>query len=191
MAEVDYDTLEFKDQSDFRAWLANNAGKVPGIWLKIYKKDSGVASITYAQALDEALCYGRIDGQKKSYDELSFLQKFTPRRPKSMWSKRNIEHVERLTKAGLMTKAGLQEVEKAKADGRWAAAYDSPSKMDVPQFFLELLRQHPKAEAFYKELNKVNTYAIAWRLQPAKTETTRLKRAKKLIAILNAGQKLH
>lgn len=188
---MEYEIIEFADQAAFRAWLADNAGKMPGIWLKINKKDSRIPSINYAQALDEALCYGWIDGQKKSYDEQAFLQKFTPRRPRSMWSKRNIENVERLTKAGLMTEAGLKEVEKAKADGRWAAAYDAPSSMQVPEFFLELLRQRPKAEAFYKELNRANTYAIAWRLQTAKTEATRLKRAEKLIAMLDAGQKLH
>lgn len=188
---MDYEIVEVADQAAFRAWLADNATKVPGIWLKIYKKDSGVASITYAHALDEALCYGWIDGQKKTYDELSFLQKFTPRRASSMWSKRNIDNVERLTKSGLMTEAGLREVAAAKADGRWEQAYDKPSDMQVPKFFLDMLAQHPKAEAFYKELNRANTYAIAWRLQTAKTEATRLKRAEKLIAMLDAGQKLH
>lgn len=188
---MNYEIVEFVDQAAFRAWLANNAGSVPGIWLKIYKKGSGIASITYAQALDEALCFGWIDGQKKGYDELSFLQKFTPRRAGSMWSKKNIENIERLVKAGLMTEAGLQEVHNAKADGRWAAAYDKPSEMQVPEFFLEMLQQHPKANAFYKELNRANTYAIAWRLQTAKTEETRIKRAEKLIAMLEAGQKLH
>ncbi len=188
---MDYEIVEFADQAAFRAWLAKNAKNVPGIWLRIYKKDSGVATITYAQALDEALCYGWIDGQKKGYDELSFLQKFTPRRPRSMWSKRNIDNVQRLTAAGLMTEAGLQEVRNAQADGRWAAAYDKPSEMQVPKFFLDMLQQHPKAQAFYKELNKANTYAIAWRLQTAKTEAARQKRAEKLIAMLDAGQKLH
>lgn len=188
---MDYKIVEFKDQAAFRNWLSKNSKNVSGIWLRIYKKDSGVATVTYSQAVDEALCFGWIDGQKKSYDELSFLQKFTPRRPKSMWSKRNIEYVARLTSAGLMTDAGLQEVHNAQADGRWASAYDKSSEMNVPKFFLDMLRQHPKAQAFYKELNRANTYAIAWRLQTAKTETTRLKRAEKLIAMLDAGQKLH
>lgn len=188
---MDYGVVEFSNQADFRAWLAKNASHVPGIWLKIYKKGSGIASITYAQALDEALCFGWIDGQVKKFDELAYLQKFTPRRPKSMWSKRNIEHVKRLTDAGLMTEAGLIEVEKAKADGRWAAAYDRPSEMQIPQFFLDLLKQHPKAEAMFAELNKTNTYAIAWRLQTAKTDATRNARAEKIIAMLNTGQKLH
>lgn len=188
---MDYEIVEFRDQAAFRAWLAKNAGKSPGIWMKFYKKGSGVTSINYAQALDEALCFGWIDGQVKKYDELAYLQKFTPRRPRSMWSKRNIENVERVTKAGKMTKAGLAEVEAAKADGRWAQAYDSASNMEAPGFFLEMLRQNPKAEAFYKTLNRANTYAIAWRLQTAKSEETRVRRAEKLIAMLEAGQKLH
>lgn len=187
---MDYEIVEFSDQAAFRAWLAGNAKSSAGVWLKIYKKGSGVTSVTYDQALDEALCYGWIDGQKKAYDQHAFLQKFTPRRPKSMWSKRNIENVERLTSAGLMTEAGLQEVKQAQTDGRWAAAYDKPSEMEVSEFFLELLQKYPKAQAFYNELNKANTYAVAWRLQTAKTEATRLKRAKKLIAMLDAGQKL-
>jgi uncharacterized protein YdeI (YjbR/CyaY-like superfamily) len=189
--KVDYKIVEFVDQAVFRVWLAKNGKDVPGIWLRIYKKDSEVATVTYAQAVDEALCYGWIDGQKKSYDELSFLQKFTPRRARSMWSKTNIANVERLTSAGLMTDAGLQQVHSAQADGRWAAAYDKPSEMQVPKFFLDMLKQHPKALAFYKELNKANIYAITWRLQTAKTEATRQKRAEKLIAMLEAGRKLH
>jgi len=188
---MDYDIAEFKDQAGFRDWLAKNAGNKQGLWLKFYKKDSGVTSINYAQALDEALCFGWIDGQVKKYDELAYLQKFTPRRAKSMWSQRNIENVERLSKTGLMTEAGLKEVEAAKADGRFAAAYDKPSEMQVPKFFLEMLKQNPKAAEFYKTLNKANTYAIAWRLQTAKTEETRQKRAEKLIAMLESGQKLH
>jgi uncharacterized protein YdeI (YjbR/CyaY-like superfamily) len=188
---VDYEVVEFANRAAFRTWLARNGSKINGVWLKFYKKGSNVPTITYAQALDEALCYGWIDGQAKKFDELAYLQKFTPRRVRSMWSKRNIENVERLTKAGLMTEAGLEEVEKAKADGRWAAAYDHPSEMQVPQFFLDLLQQHPKAEAFFKELNKANTYAIAWRLQTAKTEATSQRRAEKIIAMLDSGQKLH
>jgi uncharacterized protein YdeI (YjbR/CyaY-like superfamily) len=188
---MDYEIVEFANQAAFRAWLGKNGSKVPGIWLKFYKKDSGVATITHAQALDEALCYGWIDGQAKKFDELAYLQKFTPRRARSMWSKRNIENVERLNEAGLMTEVGLKEVEKAQTDGRWAAAYDRPSEMQIPQFFLDLLKQHPKAEAFFKELNKANTYAIAWRLQTAKTDATRSARAEKIIAMLNSGQKLH
>jgi len=188
---TEYQIIEFSDQATFRKWLTENAGNTDGIWLKIYKKASGVTSITYDQALDEALCFGWIDGQKKGYDELAFLQKFTPRRPKSMWSRRNITHIKRLTDAGLMTEAGLQEVKNAQADGRWSQAYDKPSEMQVPQFFLDELHKHPEAEKFFQTLNKTNTYAIAWRLQTAKTEATRLRRAEKLLAMLQAGEKLY
>lgn len=188
---MDYEIVEFHDQSSFRAWLAAHGKDTKGIWLRIYKKASNIDSITYAEALDEALCYGWIDGQKKSYDELSFLQKFTPRRPKSMWSKRNIEHIARLTEQGFMMPAGILEVERAKEDGRWAAAYDAASEMVIPSDFLVELKKHPIAEKFFATLNKTNTYAIAWRLQTAKTDETRRRRQDKIIELLNSQQKLH
>ncbi len=188
---MDYQIQSFQNQAAFREWLMSHGKDTQGIWLRIYKKASQVPSITYDQALDEALCFGWIDGQKKSYDELSFLQKFTPRRSKSMWSKRNIEHITRLKAAGLMTPAGQLEVEKAQADGRWEAAYDAPSNMQVPDYFLKELDKSPKAKALYETLNKTNKYAIAWRLQTAKTEATRTRRTAKIIAMLNAGEKLH
>ncbi len=155
------------------------------------QKGSGLRTVSYAEALDEALCYGWIDGQKKSYDEHSYLQKFTPRRARSMWSKRNIEHVARLQAEKRMTTAGQSEVKRAKEDGRWDAAYDSPANMTTPDFFLNELKKHPKAEAFYNTLNKTNTYAFAWRLQTAKTDATRKRRIEKFIAMLNAGEKFH
>lgn len=188
---MDYKIVEFRDQQAFRDWLTVHAKNTDGIWLRMYKKATNITSITYAEALDEALCFGWIDGQRKSYDELSFVQKFTPRRPRSMWSKRNTEHVERLKKAGLMMPAGLQEVEKAQADGRWEAAYGTPANMQVPDDFLEELNKHPKAKSFYATLNKTNTYAIAWRLQTAKTEATRRRRTEKIIEMLNTGKELH
>jgi uncharacterized protein YdeI (YjbR/CyaY-like superfamily) len=187
----DYEIIAFKDSSIWRRWLDENHTKTSGVWLRLYKKASGVPTVSYAEALDEALCYGWIDGQKKRYDEASFLQKFTPRRPRSMWSKRNIEHIKRLKDAGLMTPAGLAEVEKAQSDGRWETAYDAPSSMEAPGYFLEELHKHPKAELFYNELNKTNKYAIAWRLQTAKTDTTRMRRTEKLITMLDAGEKLY
>jgi len=187
----DYEIIPFEDSAAWRRWLERNYGNVNGVWLRIYKKASGIPTVNYAEALDEALCYGWIDGQKKSYDELSFLQKFTPRRPRSMWSKRNIEHISRLTDANLMAPAGLLEVEKAQADGRWAAAYDAPSTMQAPDYFLKELSEHPTAEAFYNGLNKTNKYAFAWRLQTAKTDTTRLQRTEKFIAMLKAGETFH
>lgn len=187
----DYKITPFKDSATWRHWLDENHDKIDGVWLRIYKKASSVPTVSYAEALDEALCYGWIDGQKKSYDADSFLQKFTPRRARSMWSKRNIEHITRLKDAGLMTTAGLLEVEKAQSDGRWEAAYDASSGMEVPGYFLEVLRRHPKAELFYSKLNKTNKYAIAWRLQTAKTDVTRQRRTEKFIAMLDAGEKFH
>lgn len=186
--DKNYEIIEFSTQPNFRSWLKTHSKATNGIWLRIYKKASGVPTVTYAEALDEALCFGWIDGQKKSYDDKSFLQKFTPRRPRSIWSKRNIEHIERLTKAGVMTEAGEQEVEKAKADGRWAAAYDAPSSMEVPAYFLTELAKHPKAKAVYQTLNKSNLYTIGWRLQTAKTDATRKKRLDAIIAALNSDQ---
>jgi uncharacterized protein YdeI (YjbR/CyaY-like superfamily) len=187
----DYEILEFKDAAQWRQWLDKNHASVDGVWMKMYKKASGVKSIIYAEALDEALCYGWIDGQVKKFDAEAYIQKFTPRRSKSMWSKRNVEHVARLENAGLLMPAGLLEVQKAKADGRWEAAYDKPSDMSVPDDFLAELEKYPKAREFYSTLNKANTYAIAWRLRTAKTEETRKRRQDKILTMLNAGQKLH
>lgn len=188
---MDYDIIEFKAQADFRSWLEMHASDTPGVWLRMYKKSSKIKSINYAEALDEALCFGWIDGQKKSYDETSFLQKFTPRRPRSTWSKRNVEHIERLTAAGLMTEGGQSEVDKAKADGRWADAYDAPSQMQVPDYFLAELDKHPQAKEAFGQLNKTSRFTIAWQLHTAKTDATRMRRSEKFIAMLNNGEKPH
>lgn len=166
----------FASAKEWEQWLAKNHASSRGVWLRFFKKDSGVASVTHAEALDEALCYGWIDGQLKKYDETSWLRKFTPRRPKSIWSKRNRALVERLTKAGKIRPPGLKEVNAAKADGRWDKAYDFPSKMTMPEDFLKALSKNNKARIFFETLNKANTYAIAWRLQTAKKPETREKR---------------
>jgi uncharacterized protein YdeI (YjbR/CyaY-like superfamily) len=187
----EYTIIAFENSTTWRSWLDKNHTKVDGVWLRLYKKASNHPTVTYAEALDEALCYGWIDGQIKKYDEKSYLQKFTPRRTKSMWSKRNIEHVARLTELGLMMPAGISEVERAKEDGRWAAAYDAPSTMTIPDDFIAELKKHPIAEKFFATLNKTNTYAIAWRLQTAKTDETRKRRLNNIIALLNSEQKLH
>jgi uncharacterized protein YdeI (YjbR/CyaY-like superfamily) len=172
-------------------WLEKNHAKSDGVWLRIYKKASGKKTVTYAEALDEALCYGWIDGQKNAYDTESFLQKFTPRRAKSMWSKRNREHALRLIKEKRMTIAGKAEIDAAKKDGRWEQAYDAPSTMQVPADFLRELKKDKKAFAFFKTLNKTNTYAIAWRLQTAAKPETRAKRMESLLAMMKDGKKLH
>ncbi len=181
----------FSSAKAWEKWLAINHAKSDGIWLRIFKKDSQVKTITYDEALREALCYGWIDGQKDKYDGESWLQKFTPRRPKSVWSKRNKEQIARLIASDKMKPAGLREVEAAKADGRWEQAYDSPSNMVVPRDFLTELAKNKKAEAFFQTLNKANTYAIAWRLQTAKKPETRKKRMKTLLEMMAKGQKLH
>ena len=173
----------------WRQWLADNY-RSSGIWMRFYKKGKG-ESIHYDEALDEALCYGWIDSQVAKYDDDSYLQKFTPRRPRSVWSKRNIGHIERLMQEGRMMPPGLKEVEMAKADGRWERAYDSSSNMEIPADFLHELNRYPKAKVLFRSLNRTNVYAIVWRLQTAKTDATRRKRMESLIAMLNEEKKLH
>jgi uncharacterized protein YdeI (YjbR/CyaY-like superfamily) len=181
----------FSSAKELEQWLAKNHAKSNGIWVRFFKKNSDVPSVSYDEALDAALCIGWIDGQLKKYDEESWLRKFTPRRPKSVWSKRNREHVERLTRAGKMQTAGLEEVEAAKQDGRWKAAYDSPSKMVIPDDFLKELAKSERAKAFFETLNGANVYAIVWRLQTAKKPESRQKRLKTILAMLAKGEKFH
>jgi uncharacterized protein YdeI (YjbR/CyaY-like superfamily) len=183
--------LAFASAKEWRKWLAANHATSDGIWLRYYKKDSGEKTVTYAEALEEALCYGWIDGQADKYDAASYIQKFTPRRPRSIWSKINTEKAERLITEGKMKKAGMQQVELAKADGRWQRAYDSPTNMKVPEDFLQQLAKNKKAKAFFDGLNKTNLYAIAWRLQTAKKPETREKRLKEIIEMMKEGKKFH
>jgi len=182
-------TIEFKTAQMFETWLEKNHENSSGLWIKIFKKASGKKTISYAEALDVALCYGWIDGQKQSYDEQAWLQKFCPRTAKSIWSKVNVGHVERLIHEAKMKPAGLNAVEKAKADGRWEKAYDSPSKMTIPEDFLKELSKNKKAEEFFKGLNKTNLFSIGFRLQTAKKQETREKRMKKIIEMLAKGEK--
>lgn len=171
--------------------MAKEHTRVPCLLLQIYKKDSGVRSITYAEALDQALCFGWIDGQRLPFDANSWVQKLTPRRARSGWSKRNVAHVARLIREGQMTPAGLREVAAAKADGRWAAAYDSPASATVPLEFIRELARSEKARQFYATLNKANLYSIAYRLQTAKRPETKIKRMKLIIEMLARGEKFH
>jgi uncharacterized protein YdeI (YjbR/CyaY-like superfamily) len=182
-------TIEFKTAETFETWLEKNYGNSNGLWLKIFKKDSGKKTISYAEALDVALCYGWIDGQKEAFDEQAWLQKFCPRRAKSIWSKINIGHVERLINGGRMKPEGLKAIEKAKADGRWEKAYDAQSKMTIPEDFLKELSKNKKAEAFFMGLNKTNLFSIGFRLQTAKKQETREKRMKEIIEMLAKGEK--
>ena len=181
----------FRSSQELRAWLAKEHARATKLFLRIYKKDSGVVLVTYAEALDQALCFGWIDGQKLPLDGISWVQKFTPRRSKSGWSKRNITHVNRLIQAGQMTPAGLKQVEAAKADGRWAAAYDSPANATVPPEFMKELARNTKAKQFFSTLNRANLYAIAYRLQTAKRSETKSKRMKLIIEMLARGEKFH
>lgn len=183
--------ISFKTADAFEKWLAKHHHTVDGILLRFFKKETGIQSITYKEAVDEALCYGWIDGRANKYDEESWIQKFTPRRPKSIWSKRNIENIERLTLLGKMKPAGLEEVAKAKADGRWAKAYDAPKDMQLPDDFMAALSKNKKAKAFFETLNKTNRYAIGWRLQTAKKPETKEKRIKSIIEMLSNEQKFH
>lgn len=183
-------TKEFKTQNKFEEWLDKNHGLSNGIWLKIFKKDSGIKTVSYSEALDVALCYGWIDSQKQKFDEESWLQKFSPRTSKSIWSKVNIGYVERLIKLGKMKPAGIAAVEKAKADGRWDKAYDSPSKMSVPDDFLLELSENKKAEKSFKELGKTSLFSIGFRLHTAKKTETREKRIKEIIKKLENGEKI-
>jgi uncharacterized protein YdeI (YjbR/CyaY-like superfamily) len=188
------DTLikSFSSSKQWKEWLVMNyATSNNGIWLRIFKKVSGEKTITYDEALDEALCFGWIDGQKKTYDEKSWLQKFTPRRSKSIWSKRNKARVALLIEEKRMQPSGLKEIETAKKDGRWDKAYDSPSQMEIPSDFLAILEKDQQAYEFFKTLNKANMYAIAWRLQTARTLETREKRMRILLEMMKNRQKLH
>jgi uncharacterized protein YdeI (YjbR/CyaY-like superfamily) len=191
LSSNDEPILAFKTAPAFEAWLAKRHAKAPGLWLRLYKKGSGKASLSYAEALDAALCYGWIDAKKDKLDALSWVQRFCPRRPKGAWSKRNIEHVERLIKAGRLRPTGLAAVQAAKDDGRWARAYDPPSRHQVPADLLAALDKDKKAQAFFATLNRANTYAIAYRLQTAKKPETRARRFEALLAMLKRGEKLH
>ena len=171
-------------------WLAKNHETQPAVWLRMFKKGSGKQTLTYADALDAALCYGWTDGIMRSYDEQSFVQRFTPRKPRSVWSKRNREHIERLIKDKRMKPAGMAQVEAAKADGRWDAAYDGQKDMEVPADFLAAISKNKKALAFYESLSRANKYAIAWRLQTAKKPETRARRLTSLVQMIEEGKKL-
>lgn len=187
----DLQVIPFSSPAEWEQWLDQNHSVSKGIWLQMYKKGSGIASVYYPEALDVALCYGWIDGQLKSIDELSYMQRFTPRRPKSIWSKRNMEHIARLKKEGRMKPAGLKEADEAKADGRWDVAYDGSRTMTLPDDFIEMLSANKKAFEFYESLNKTNKYAITWRIQTAKRPETREKRIKEILDMLQREEKFH
>lgn len=183
--------LHLADAAAWEAWLEAHAGESPGVWLAIPKQGSGRTSPTYAEALDVALCFGWIDGQKAALDAAFFLQRFTPRRPRSIWSQRNREHADRLAAAGRMRPAGLAEVERAKADGRWEAAYAGQATAPVPEDLRAALDAVPEAAALFARLDSANRYAILFRLGTAKRVETRVRRIEEYVAMLARGETLH
>lgn len=183
--------IAFNTAAEFRRWLKKHHSTHPGIWMQIAKKSSGLKSITYPEALDEALCYGWIDGQKKSHDAATWLQKFTRRSPHSAWSKANTGHVNRLTREGRMQPAGQSVVDAAKADGRWAKALASSRNHEVPGDFLAALAKQSSAQAHFESLNKANRNAIGYLLSTAKKSETRARRFAKLISMMNRREKIY
>jgi uncharacterized protein YdeI (YjbR/CyaY-like superfamily) len=181
----------FATAADFERWLRRHHAKTTCIWVKYAKKKSGIASIDWNQAVDVALCWGWIDGQAKAVDATYAIQRFTPRGKRSKWSKLNRERVARLVREGRMQAAGLAEVERAKADGRWDAAYDSPANAKVPDDLAKSLAKSAKAKKFFESLNASNRYAILYRLQDAKKPETRARRLDKIVEMLKKGEKLH
>jgi uncharacterized protein YdeI (YjbR/CyaY-like superfamily) len=181
----------FASAEEWEEWLRERHETVPGVWIKFAKKASGLPTVTYLEALHAALRYGWIDGQARSLDDTHYLQRFTPRRARSIWSKRNREFATALIEAGEMEPAGLREVERAKADGRWDAAYDAPSTATVPEDLQTALDANPAAADFFAGLDGQNRYAILHRVQTAKKPETRARRIEKLVAMLAAGETIH
>ena len=183
--------IPFETQQDWERWLKEHHTNTDGIWLKIAKKETGIPSVSYSEALDSAICYGWIDGQKASFDDTYWLQKFTPRRPKSRWSKVNCDKATALINEGRMEPAGLLQVEFAKADGRWDVAYESQSKITIPDDFQSELDKNQKAKDFFSTLNSINRYAILYRIQTAKKPETRSARIQKFIEMLSKNEKIY
>jgi uncharacterized protein YdeI (YjbR/CyaY-like superfamily) len=181
----------FEDQQDWAAWLEKNHAVSPGVWLQLAKKGVDIRSVSYGEAIEVALCFGWIDGQKQAHNEQYWLQKFTPRSAKSVWSKINKDKALALMKAGKMTPAGLKEIECAKGDGRWDAAYDSAGKSVVPPDFQAALDSNPRAKDFFATLDSRNRYAVLFRIQTAKNGETRAKRISRFVQMLERHEKVH
>lgn len=181
----------FRNATAFETWLAKHHARETELWLKIHKKNSGLPTVTYAEALDVALCWGWIDGLKKPFDEKSFLQRFTPRRPKSVWSQINREHVARLVAAGRMTDHGKRHIDAAKADGRWDAAYGSSSQMTIPDDLATAIKAVPQAFKTFQLLNRQNLYALAYRIHNMKTAAGRAKKIAGFVEMLARGETIY
>jgi uncharacterized protein YdeI (YjbR/CyaY-like superfamily) len=183
--------VECTTAAAWERWLKRHHADAAGVWLRMAKKDSGIASVNHPEALEVALCYGWIDGQRKAEDDKHFLQRFTPRTPRSTWSKINRDKALKLIEEGRMQPAGLAEVDRARADGRWNAAYDAQSAATVPADLQAALDANPKAAAFFAKLDSRNRYAVLFRTQGAKKPETRARRIAKFVEMLAKGEKIH
>ncbi len=189
MSSTDYQVKLFKRIRDAESWFSKHHASANGVWMQLARKDSGHTSITYAEGLDVALCYGWIDGQKKSRDDGYWLQKFTPRRARSMWSKVNRDKVARLIEEGRMQPAGQAEIDRARADGRWNAAYDGPRTASVPEDLQAMLNKNRKAKAFFATLDSRNRYAVLFKIQTAKRADTRTRRIREFVDMMARHEK--
>jgi uncharacterized protein YdeI (YjbR/CyaY-like superfamily) len=183
--------LAFASDAEWEAWLEAHHATAPGVFVKIAKKGTGIDSVRYPEVLDTAICFGWIDGVRRALDDTWFLQRFTPRTKRSKWSRINRDKAERLIAEGRMRPAGLAECEAARADGRWAAAYEGQRSIEVPDDLRRELDARPSARAFFETLSSQNRYAILYRLQDAKRPETRARRLEKFVAMLEAGETLH
>lgn len=184
-------TIFFPSPGEWEEWLERNHAEADGVWIKMAKKATGIESIRHPEAVEVALCFGWIDGRREGLDDTHFLQRFTPRRPRSRWSRINRDKVEQMTAEGRMRPAGLAEVELAKADGRWEAAYESQGAANVPEDLQRELDARPRAKEFFEGLNSQNRYAIIHRLGEAKRPETRARRLEKFVAMLERGESVH
>jgi uncharacterized protein YdeI (YjbR/CyaY-like superfamily) len=190
-AKPDLPIITFASSNAWETWLEKHHATANGLWLKIAKKGSGIDTVSYAEALDVALCYGWIDGQKASFDDHHWLQRFTPRRPRSKWSKVNRVKATKLIKRGEMKPAGLREVERATQDGRWDAAYDAQSTATVPDDLRREFDKNEVARKFFSTLDSRNRYAILYQIQDAKKPETRARRIERYVAMLNEHKKIY
>jgi uncharacterized protein YdeI (YjbR/CyaY-like superfamily) len=189
--QPDVSSTLFKSAKAFETWLKKNHATAHGVWLKIAKAGANQPSVTYSEAVNIALCWGWIDGQKKSLNSQHFLQRFTPRRPRSLWSKTNVDKVGALIEAGRMQAPGYAQIEAAKADGRWARAYDGARTSAVPEDLLAAMEAQPRAKAFFATIDAANRYAVLWRIQTAVKAETRARRIAQLVDMLARGERIH
>ena len=190
--KIDPDKVRvFEDEAAFETWLSANHDKEDEIWIRMHKVGSGLASIRPVEAIDVCLCWGWIDGMRKGLDETSFLQRYTPRRPKSIWSRINVDNVARLVEAGRMTGHGLAQVEAAKADGRWDRAYGGSKDLQIPDDLMAAIEAEPQAKAMLATLSAQNRFALAFRVHNLKTEAGRRKRIAAFVAMLKSGETIY